>query len=430
MRMYDIIKKKRDGSELTSEEIEFFVNGYVRGTIPDYQVSALLMAIFFRGMNQRETFDLTMSMARSGEILDLSPIEGIKVDKHSTGGVGDKTTLVVLPIIAAFGVKVPKMSGRGLGHTGGTIDKLESIPGMRTELTRGEFFQIVKKVGFSIVSQSGNLVPADKKIYALRDTTATVDSIPLIASSIVSKKLAGGADAIIFDVKVGSGAFLKDTEQAQELACLMIDILKRSGKLSRAVLSDMNQPLGRMVGNSLEVIEAAETLKGNGPEDLTKLCIRLCYEILNLVGMNVTEEQIKDEIVSGRAVERFAEFIEMQGGDPRIIDDYSLLPVSRKVVEVRSVRPGYVDRIDTEAIGIASVVLGAGRSRKEDSIDPSVGIEVLKKIGDYVQEDEPIVRIYVSEKSDVDLAISLIRNAYGIVDHKVGFREIVLGVIE
>lgn len=430
MRMYDIIKKKRDGSELTSEEIEFFVNGYVRGTIPDYQVSALLMAIFFRGMNQRETFDLTMSMARSGEILDLSPIEGIKVDKHSTGGVGDKTTLVVLPIIAAFGVKVPKMSGRGLGHTGGTIDKLESIPGMRTELTRGEFFQIVKKVGFSIVSQSGNLVPADKKIYALRDTTATVDSIPLIASSIVSKKLAGGADAIIFDVKVGSGAFLKDTEQAQELACLMIDILKRSGKLSRAVLSDMNQPLGRMVGNSLEVIEAAETLKGNGPEDLTKLCIRLCYEILNLVGMNVTEEQIKDEIVSGRAVERFAEFIEMQGGDPRIIDDYSLLPVSRKVVEVRSVRPGYVDRIDTEAIGIASVVLGAGRSRKEDSIDPSVGIEVLKKIGDYVHEDEPIVRIYVSEKSDVDLAISLIRNAYGIVDHKVGFREIVLGVIE
>jgi len=428
--MYDIIKKKRDGSELTSEEIEFFVNGYVRGTIPDYQVSALLMAIFFRGMNQRETFDLTMSMARSGEILDLSPIEGIKVDKHSTGGVGDKTTLVVLPIIAAFGVKVPKMSGRGLGHTGGTIDKLESIPGMRTELTRGEFFQVVKKVGFSIVSQSGNLVPADKKIYALRDTTATVDSIPLIASSIVSKKLAGGADAIIFDVKVGSGAFLKDTEQAQELACLMIDILKRSGKLSRAVLSDMNQPLGRMVGNSLEVIEAVETLKGNGPEDLTKLCIRLCHEILNLVGMNVTEEQIKDEIVSGRAVERFAEFIEMQGGDPRIIDDYRLLPVSRKVVEVRSVRPGYVDRIDTEAIGIASVVLGAGRSRKEDSIDPSVGIEVLKKIGDYVHEDEPIVRIYVSEKSDVDLAISLIHNAYGIVDHKVGFREIVLGVIE
>jgi len=428
--MYDIIKKKRDGSELTSEEIEFFVNGYVRGTIPDYQVSALLMAIFFRGMNQRETFDLTMSMARSGEILDLSPIEGIKVDKHSTGGVGDKTTLVVLPIIAAFGVKVPKMSGRGLGHTGGTIDKLESIPGMRTELTRGEFFQVVKKVGFSIVSQSGNLVPADKKIYALRDTTATVDSIPLIASSIVSKKLAGGADAIIFDVKVGSGAFLKDTEQAQELACLMIDILKRSGKLSRAVLSDMNQPLGRMVGNSLEVIEAVETLKGNGPEDLTKLCIRLCHEILNLVGMNVTEEQIKDEIVSGRAVERFAEFIEMQGGDPRIIDDYRLLPVSRKVVEVRSVRPGYVDRIDTEAIGIASVVLGAGRSRKEDSIDPSVGIEVLKKIGDYVHEDEPIVRIYVSEKSDVDLAISLIHNAYGIVDHKVGFGEIVLGVIE
>lgn len=430
MRMYDIIKKKRDGSELTSEEIEFFVNGYVRGTIPDYQVSALLMAIFFRGMNQRETFDLTMSMARSGEILDLSPIEGIKVDKHSTGGVGDKTTLVVLPIIAAFGVKVPKMSGRGLGHTGGTIDKLESIPGMRTELTRGEFFQVVKKVGFSIVSQSGNLVPADKKIYALRDTTATVDSIPLIASSIVSKKLAGGADAIIFDVKVGSGAFLKDTEQAQELACLMIDILKRSGKLSRAVLSDMNQPLGRMVGNSLEVIEAVETLKGNGPEDLTKLCIRLCHEILNLVGMNVTEEQIKDEIVSGRAVERFAEFIEMQGGDPRIIDDYRLLPVSRKVVEVRSVRPGYVDRIDTEAIGIASVVLGAGRSRKEDSIDPSVGIEVLKKIGDYVHEDEPIVRIYVSEKSDVDLAISLIHNAYGIVDHKVRFGEIVLGVIE
>lgn len=430
MRMYDIIKKKRDGLELTSEEIEFVVDSYVSGIIPDYQMSALLMAIFLRGMNQRETYDLTISMAKSGEMMDLSPIDGIKVDKHSTGGVGDKTTLIVLPVVAGFGVKIPKMSGRGLGHTGGTIDKLESIPGMRTELTKQEFFDIVKKVGFAIASQTGNLVPADKKIYALRDTTATVDNISLIASSVVSKKLAGGADAIIFDVKVGSGAFLKDIDHAKELAQLMINILKRSGKLSRAVLSNMDQPLGRMVGNSLEVIEAIETLKGNGPSDLTKLCVHICYEILDLVHIDVSEKQIMDEIFSGKALERFAKFVEAQGGNPRIVEDYNLLPLSNETVEVKLNKSGYIGKINTELIGIASMVLGAGRSKKEDTIDPGVGIEVLKKIGDYIHFNDPVVRMYVSKKSDVDLAIKLIHDAYEVVDQNVKPHEILLGVVE
>ncbi len=430
MRMYDIIKKKRDGQELTSEEIEFVVKAYVSENIPDYQMAALLMAIFFRGMNPRETYDLTISMSRSGEILDLSPIEGIKVDKHSTGGVGDKATLVVLPVLAGFGVKIPKMSGRGLGHTGGTIDKLESIPGMRTELTKEEFFHIVKKIGFAVASQTGNLVPADKKIYALRDTTATVDNISLIASSVVSKKLAGGADAIVFDVKVGSGAFLKDINQATELAKLMIDILKRSGKLSRAVLSNMDQPLGRMVGNSLEVLEAIETLKGNGPEDLIKLCVRICYEVLDLIKIKASEQQIIKEILSGKALERFANFVEAQGGDPRVIDDYNLLPLSKEIIEVKLNKSGYIGKVNTELVGIASMVLGAGRSKKEEVIDPSVGIEVLKKTGDYIQFDEPVVRMYVSKKSDVKSAIKLISDAYEVVEQRVKPQEILLGVIE
>ncbi|MFN4190952.1 MAG: thymidine phosphorylase [Pseudothermotoga sp.] len=430
MRMYDIIKKKRDGQELTSEEIEFVVNAYVSENIPDYQMAALLMAIFLRGMNPRETYDFTISMARSGEILDLSPIEGIKVDKHSTGGVGDKATLVVLPVLAGFGVKIPKMSGRGLGHTGGTIDKLESIPGMRTELTKEEFFHIVKKIGFAVASQTGNLVPADKKIYALRDTTATVDNISLIASSVVSKKLAGGADAIVFDVKVGSGAFLKDINRAKELAKLMINILKRSGKLSRAVLSNMDQPLGRMVGNSLEVLEAIETLKGNGPEDLVKLCVHICYEVLDLVKIKVSEQQIIKEILSGKALERFANFVEAQGGDPRVIDDYNLLPMSKEIIEVKLNKSGYIGKINTELVGTASMALGAGRSKKEDIIDPSVGIEVLKKTGDYIQFDEPVVRMYVSKKSDVKSAIKLISDAYEVVEQRVKPQEILLGVIE
>ncbi|MEJ5229667.1 MAG: thymidine phosphorylase [Pseudothermotoga sp.] len=430
MRMYDIIKKKRDGFELTTEEIEFVVNGYVSGAIPDYQMAALLMAIFFKGMNQRETFDLTISMARSGEMIDLSSIEGIKVDKHSTGGVGDKTTFVVLPLVTGFGVKSAKMSGRGLGHTGGTIDKIESVPGMRTELSQEEFFKVVRKVGFAIVSQTGNLVPADKKIYALRDTTATVDNISLIASSVVSKKLAAGADAMIFDVKVGSGAFLKTVSEARQLASLMIEILRKSGKLARAVLSDMNQPLGKMVGNSLEVIEAIETLKGNGPDDLTRLCVCISQKLLDLVGIVVSEEEIHREISSGKALERFARFLEAQGGNPRVIEDYSLLPVSKKIVEVRASRSGYVSAIDTEAVGIASVVLGAGRSKKEDSIDPSVGIEILKKLGDSVQQNEPLARMHVSEKSDVQLANRLITKAYTITDERVKPSEIIVEVVE
>ncbi|HEY8542806.1 MAG TPA: thymidine phosphorylase, partial [Pseudothermotoga sp.] len=296
--------------------------------------------------------------------------------------------------------------------------------------TKQEFFDIVKKVGFAIASQTGNLVPADKKIYALRDTTATVDNISLIASSVVSKKLAGGADAIIFDVKVGSGAFLKDIDHAKELAQLMINILKRSGKLSRAVLSNMDQPLGRMVGNSLEVIEAIETLKGNGPSDLTKLCVHICYEILDLVHIDVSEKQIMDEIFSGKALERFAKFVEAQGGNPRIVEDYNLLPLSNETVEVKLNKSGYIGKINTELIGIASMVLGAGRSKKEDTIDPGVGIEVLKKIGDYIHFNDPVVRMYVSKKSDVDLAIKLIHDAYEVVDQNVKPHEILLGVVE
>ncbi len=427
--MYDIIKKKRDGQELSSEEIYFVVKNYVSGDIPDYQMAALLMAIYFQGLNERETYDLTVAMANSGEILDLSEIPGTKLDKHSTGGVGDKVTLVVLPIVACFGAKIAKMSGRGLGHTGGTIDKLQSIPGMRLELSRSEFFKVVKEVGFSIVSQSGNLVPADKKIYALRDTTATVDSISLIASSIVSKKLASGSDAIVFDVKVGSGAFLKDVESARKLAGLMIDILRRSGKASRAVLSNMDQPLGRMVGNSLEVIEAIECLKGHGPEDLEQLSVCIASEMLEIAGISVDRFKVREAIVSKEALKVFKKFIKAQGGDERVVDDYSRLPVSKEVVEFRSTKEGYVFKINTEAVGLASVLLGAGRNKKEDSIDYSVGIEVLKKVGDFVRKNEPIAKLYVGRASRVTDALKLMEEAYDIGDEKPKVENTVLEVM-
>jgi len=316
MRMYDIIKKKRDGEELTTEEIRFVVHGYTRGEIPDYQMAAFLMAVYFRGMNERETYDLTIAMLESGERLDLSSLKGVKLDKHSSGGVGDKITFVVLPIAASFGVKIIKMSGRGLGHTGGTIDKLESIPGMKTSLTRDEFIRIVDEIGFAVASQTENLAPADKKIYALRDATATVENLSLIASSIVSKKLAAGADAIVFDVKVGSGAFMKNVDQARRLALLMLDIVKRNGKKARAVLSNMDQPLGRMVGNSLEVIEAVECLRGEGPEDVMQLSFTLVKEMLDLAGVRVNLNDIESMVRSHEPLNRFKKFIERQGGDP------------------------------------------------------------------------------------------------------------------
>uniref|UniRef100_A0A832MNG5 Pyrimidine-nucleoside phosphorylase n=2 Tax=Pseudothermotoga TaxID=1643951 RepID=A0A832MNG5_9THEM len=429
MRMYDIIKKKRDGEELTTEEIRFVVHGYTRGEIPDYQMAAFLMAVYFRGMNERETYDLTIAMLESGERLDLSSLKGVKLDKHSSGGVGDKITFVVLPIAASFGVKIIKMSGRGLGHTGGTIDKLESIPGMKTSLTRDEFIRIVDEIGFAVASQTENLAPADKKIYALRDATATVENLSLIASSIVSKKLAAGADAIVFDVKVGSGAFMKNVDQARRLALLMLDIVKRNGKKARAVLSNMDQPLGRMVGNSLEVIEAVECLRGEGPEDVMQLSFTLVKEMLDLAGVRVNLNDIESMVRSHEPLNRFKKFIERQGGDPSVVDDPSRLPISRDIVEVRADRDGYVARLDAEAIGRACVLLGGGRSKKEDSIDHSVGIELLKKVSDHVKAGDVLAKVYHSKRSDLNSALSLVQSAYVIFEHPVESPPTVLEVI-
>lgn len=430
MRMYDIIRKKRDGMELKKEEIEFVVRGYTAGEIPDYQMAAFLMTVYFRGMSERETYDLTIAMLESGEQLDLSSLKGVKLDKHSSGGVGDKISFVVLPIVASFGVKIAKMSGRGLGHTGGTIDKLESIPGMKTTLKKEEFLKIVDEVGFSIVSQTENLAPADKKIYALRDATATVENLSLIASSIVSKKLAAGADAILFDVKVGRGAFMKDLEQAKKLACLMIDIIKRNGKRAKAVISNMDQPLGRMVGNSLEVIEAVEYLRGNGPTDVMKLSYVLSKEMLDLADIEVTEEDIERMVRSGEPLTLFKKFIEHQGGDPRIVDDPTRLPVSKNTFDVKSERAGYIAKVDAEAIGRACVVLGGGRARKEDDIDHSVGIELIKKISEWADAGDVIARLYYSSKSDLMAALELVRSAYEFSEQPLKFPPVVLEVIE
>ncbi len=415
MRAYDIILKKRNGEKLSKEEIEYMIMGYVKGEIPDYQMSAFLMAIYFQHLDEEETYFFTETMMRSGEMLDLSSIPGKKVDKHSTGGVGDKTTLVVAPLVASCGVIVAKMSGRSLGHTGGTIDKLESIPGFRTSLSFEEFISNVKEHGIAIVGQTGELVPADKKIYALRDATATVDEISLIASSIMSKKLAGGSDAFVLDVKFGSGAFMKSKEKARELGKMMVSIGKLHGKRVVAVLSNMDQPLGKMVGNSLEVIEAIETLKGKGPEDLTELSLCLASYMLYLAGVSDLKdarETLKRKMENGEALEKFKEMIEAQGGNGRVIEDYSLLPISKEVVEVLSDKEGFVEKMDTEKIGVASMVLGAGRKRKEDKIDHSVGVEVLKKLGDKVSKGEPLVKLYCSEKSDVETAKKLVKNAY------------------
>jgi len=429
MRMYDLIKKKRDGYSLSTKEIEFIVNGYVKGDIADYQMAAFLMAVFFRGLDERETYDLTMSMKNSGDTVDLSQIEGFKVDKHSTGGVGDKTTLVVLPIVASYGVRIAKMSGRALGHTGGTIDKLESIPGLRTDLSEKEFLDVVNRAGFSIVGQTKNLVPADKKIYALRDATATVDQISLIAASIVSKKLAGGADGIVFDVKTGSGAFLKTLEESRKLASVMIKTVARSSKKAVAVISNMDQPLGNMVGNALEVFEAIQCLKGNGPEDLTELSVTLAHEMLNLAGINVSSEEIRDRIASGKPLEKFKSFVALQGGDISYVENPDKLLSNSKVFELRANEDGFVESINSELIGIASMVLGGGRLRKEDTIDHSVGIQVVKKIGDRVKPEDVLVRLYTSDKSDKIYAEKLIREAYVIGSRKPNTTPVVLEVI-
>lgn len=402
MRMYDIIRKKRDGGELTSEEIGFFIKGYVDGTIPDYQASALLMAIYFRGMNVREIADLTFAVRDSGQKLDFSAIDGIRVDKHSTGGVGDKTSLVVAPIVASLGVKVAKMSGRGLGHTGGTIDKLESIPGFRTDLSEEEFLKNVNEIGVCIVGQNKDLAPADKKLYALRDVTATVDSLPLVVSSIMGKKLAADDDCIVLDVKTGSGAFAKTLEDSRKLASAMVDIGKKAGKKMLALITDMDRPLGNAIGNTLEVVEAIETLNGRGPEDFAEICNILASNMLYLAekgSMEECEKMVADAISSGRALETFKKMVAAQCGDVDCISDPDKFAKAPYEMPVVAPRGGYIAKVDTEGYGIASLLLGAGRNTKEENIDFSAGIMLVKKTGDRVEEGEIIAMLYTSVQS-------------------------------
>lgn len=402
MRMYDIIMKKRNGGELSREEIDFFVDGYTKGEIPDYQVSALMMAIYFQKMTESETVALTMAMANSGDTLDLSSINGIKVDKHSTGGVGDKTSLALTPMVAACGIPVAKMSGRGLGHTGGTIDKLESFPGFSTNLTTEQFIKNVNRIGVAIMGQTKELAPADKKLYALRDVTATVDNMSLIASSIMSKKLAAGADAIVLDVKTGSGAFMKSEADAKALAEEMVKIGKNAGRRTIAVISDMDQPLGFAVGNALEVKEAIETLKGNGPEDFVELCMTLGSQMLLAGGKagNAEEalQKLKAVIEDGSALKKLAEFVEAQGGNPDAVYDTDILPKASIVQELPAPREGYISRIICDEVGICSLILGGGRETKESDIDLSVGIVLQKKVGDYVKKGETLAVIHANDE--------------------------------
>ena len=400
--MYDIILKKRANLPLSDKEIRFVIDGYVKGEIPDYQVSALLMTIVFNGMNARELGTLTLAMAQSGNMVDLSNIDGITVDKHSTGGVGDKTTLIIAPLVAACGGKVAKMSGRGLGHTGGTIDKMESIPNLKVSLEQDAFIDQVNKIGLAVIGQSEGLAPADKKLYALRDVTGTVDSIPLIASSVMSKKLASGAQAILLDVKVGSGAFMKNIEDARELAKAMVDIGKENGRLVKAILTDMDRPLGHAIGNALEIREVINTLKGHGPEDLTHECIIMAAHMLVLSRMCDYEtalNRVQQALDSGAALERLRLMIESQGGDSRVIDDDRVLTIGKFTYDVTSPQDGYITHMNTERCGIASVMLGAGRTVKDGPIDYSAGIVMHKKTGDSVTVGESIATLYASDAS-------------------------------
>lgn len=414
MRMYDIIKKKRDGFELTKEEIEFFVKGYTNGDIPDYQISALLMAIFFNKMTKRETVELTKAMLDTGDKIDLSNIEGIKVDKHSTGGVGDKTTLVLGPMVAACGLPVAKMSGRGLGHTGGTLDKLESIKGLRIELSKDEFAQNVNNINIAVCGQTGDIAPADKKLYALRDVTATVDNISLIASSIMSKKLAVGSDGIVLDVKVGSGAFMKDFDSAYSLAKEMVDIGNSMGRKTVAIISNMDEPLGYAVGNALEVKEAIETLKNKGPKDLVELCLTLGSHML-VIGNKANDltdarKKLIDVLESGKAYEKFIEFVEAQGGDINYVKDTSLLPQAKYVLELKSDEEGYVQSINAEEVGKCALYLGAGRETKESEIDLAAGIVLTKKVDDKVSQGDVLAYIHSNDKEKGEEIVNRLRN--------------------
>lgn len=407
MRTVDLITKKRDGGQLSKAEIDSLIQGYTDGTIPDYQMSAMAMAIFFRGMTPEERANLTMAMVHSGDVIDLSGISGVKVDKHSTGGVGDTTTLVLAPLVASIGVPVAKMSGRGLGHTGGTIDKLESIPGFHVEIDNEQFFELVNRNGLAVIGQSANLTPADKKLYGLRDVTGTVNSIPLIASSIMSKKIASGADAIVLDVKTGDGAFMKELEEAKDLAACMVDIGNRVGRRTVAVLSDMSQPLGNAIGNALEVKEAIDTLRGAGPADLTELCLTLGSHMTVLAGVAATRDEarglLEDAIASGRALEKFKTFVAAQGGDATVVDDPSRLPAAPCVIEVPAKETGYVAAIAAENIGLAAMKLGAGRATKDSQIDLAVGIVLNRKVGDFVEAGQPLAVAHAANSAISDV---------------------------
>lgn len=418
--MVDVIEKKRDGKVLTTEEIQFFIDGYTKGDIPDYQASSLAMAVYFQDMNDDERAALTMAMVNSGDVIDLSNIEGIKVDKHSTGGVGDTTTLVLAPLVASVGVPVAKMSGRGLGHTGGTIDKLESVEGFHVEITEDKFTKLVNESKVAVIGQSGNLTPADKKLYGLRDVTGTVNSIPLIASSIMSKKIAAGADAIVLDVKTGNGAFMKTIEEAEALAHAMVRIGNNVGRKTMAIISDMGQPLGNAIGNALEVKEAIETLQGKGPKDLTELVLTLGSQMVVLGGKAKDLEEaralLKEAINNGSALERFKQFLENQDGDSSVVDDVNRLPQATYQIELPTETDGVVTEIIANEIGVASMLLGAGRQTKEDSIDLSVGIVLNKKVGDRVAQGESLLTIHAN-REQVDDVIEKLRASISISDN-------------
>lgn len=434
MRMYDLIMKKRGGAALSNEEIEFMISEYTKGGIPDYQMSAMMMAVYFQGMNETETAALTMAMAKSGDMLELSAVDGVKVDKHSTGGVGDKTSIALAPMVAACGVKIAKMSGRGLGHTGGTIDKLESFKGFSTGITSEHFISQVNNIGISIMGQTLDIAPADKKLYALRDVTATVDNMSLIASSIMSKKLASGADAIVLDVKTGSGAFMKKEEDAFALAKEMTALGKHAGRNTIAVVSDMDQPLGFAVGNALEVKEAIETLQGKGPEDFTKLCLTLGAYMIVAGGKAKDKEEaeamLRQVIENGTALKKLAEFVEAQGGDSAAVYDTSLLPTASIVEEIISEKEGYVNRIICDEIGICSLILGGGRETKESEIDLSVGLILHKKVGDYVKIGESLATIHANDKAKLEMAKQRFLNAYIITNGSVSPSELIKGIVQ
>jgi pyrimidine-nucleoside phosphorylase len=433
MRTVDLIHRKRDGEELAPEEIEFLIEGYTSGDIPDYQMSAFLMAVFFSGMTDREVSRLTECMLRSGDTVDLSSVPGVKVDKHSTGGVGDKTSFIVAPLAAAAGVVVPMMSGRALGHTGGTLDKLESIPGFRTDLTAEEFTAQLAQHGLAFIGQTDRLAPADRKLYALRDVTGTVESIPLISSSIMSKKLAEGVDALVLDVKVGNGAFMKKQVDARRLAQTMVGIGRRLDKKVQALITDMNQPLGYAIGNALEIMEASQTLQNAGPADLTKLCLELAARMIFLGKKAATLEEARltaeKHLVDGSAYQKLKQVVAAQGGNPQALDKFELLPNATGMREITSPRAGYVSTIYAEDIGVASNMIGAGRDKKEDAIDPAVGIILEVKVGEKVDAGSILCRLYYTKEDHVDEAANRVEDAFRISAQKPGERELILEVV-